>query len=700
VKEGDYSAMNKNDLYEAVFREILHEVHVWQIVRDDEGRIKTWRLVDANPCALKNWGKTLAEVHGKTTDEIFPGVGATDAFMPIVEKIFREGKPYFWETYFEGTDQTLQMSSIPLDDLFISTGVDVSHIRRSERALTDSQQRLAIATGAAHIGIWEYDINSRQLIWDESMYQIYGVPTSRTALALATWQKCLHKEDVKEVTQALEMSIKNERDFKSEFRIIDQQTGQTKYILADAVFRKATNGESDKMIGVNIDISESKLAEQQIEVLAYFDTLTGLPNRSMIEDRLYQSIALSERTHNYSALLIIDIDDFQKINDTKGHAVGDELLTALANRVRKEIRKEDTFGRFGGDAFVIILNNLDKNINASLQFSEHFAQKVCDIISAPFELSAGEQTISASFGISLFKNEQSLNEILRQADLAMHNAKEPDRNRIQFYDPQMQRLFLDRVEIENELLTAINEGQIELHYQIQMNDSGRVRGAEALARWQHPEKGAIPPSTFIPVAEETGKIKELGAWIFRTACQDLKEQIQEHVDDDFVLSVNVSGFQIFDDDFVPTIQGHISKSGVRASQLKIEITESVIIHDSETIYEKMLALKNIGVKFSLDDFGTGFSSLINLKRLPIDELKIDRSFVQDILSAPSGAAIARSIIALAKSLDLDVIAEGVEESDQRDALKDMGCTSYQGYFFSKPLPLPDFLALVKEKSGR
>jgi diguanylate cyclase (GGDEF)-like protein/PAS domain S-box-containing protein len=692
--------MNKYYLYEAVFREILHEVHVWQLVRDDEGRIKTWRLLDANPCALKNWGATLVEVQGKTTDEIFPGASATEAFMPIVEKIFREGKPYFWETYFEGTDQTLQMSSIPLDDLFISTGIDVSYIRRSERALTEAQQRLAIATGAAHIGIWEYDINSQQLIWDDSMHQIYGLSTSTKELAFDTWRRSLHKDDVNEVTQALDLSITNEREFKSEFRIIDRETGRTKHILADAVFKKGKDGESAKMIGVNIDISDRKLAEQKIEVLSYFDTLTGLPNRSMIEDRLYQSIALNERTHNYSALLIIDIDDFKKINDIKGHAVGDELLTALANRVRKEIRKADTFGRFVGDAFVIILNNLDQNIKASLSFAEHFAHKVSDLISTPFELATGRQPITASFGISLFKNELSPIEILRQADLAMHKAKESDRNRIQFYDPQMQKLFLDQVEIENELLTAINEGQIELHYQIQMNDNGRVRGAESLARWQHPEKGIIPPSTFIPVAEETGKIKELGAWIFRKACHDLKEHIQQHVDDDFVLSVNVSGFQIFDNDFVETIQGQIIKSGASASQLKIEITESVIIHDSETIYQRMLALKDIGLKFSLDDFGTGFSSLINLKRLPIDELKIDRSFVQDILSAPSGAAIARSIIALAKSLDLDVIAEGVEESDQRDALKDMGCTSYQGYFFSKPLPLPDFLALVKEKSGR
>ncbi|MDV3502742.1 putative bifunctional diguanylate cyclase/phosphodiesterase [Marinobacter sp. M-5] len=692
--------MNQNYLYEAVFREILHEVHIWQLVRDDTGRIKTWRLLDANPCALRNWGKTLAEVRGKTTDEIFPGVGATEMFLPIVEKIFREGKPYFWETYFEGTDQTLQMSSIPLDDLFISTGIDVSYIRRSERALTESQQRLAIATGAAHIGIWEYNINSRQLVWDDSMYQIYGLSASTKELAFETWQQSLHQEDVKEVTQAMEHSITNERDFKSEFRVIDRETGRTKHILADAVFRKGSNGESDKMIGVNIDISDRRRAEQRIEVLSYFDTLTGLPNRSMIEDRLNQSIALSERTQNYSSLLIIDIDNFQKINDMKGHAVGDELLKALANRVKKEIRKADTFGRFGGDAFVIILNNLDKNIKASLKFSEHFAQKVCDIISAPFELSEGRQTINVSFGISLFKNEPSPHEILRQADLAMHKAKESDRNRIQFYDPQMQKLFLDRVEIENELLAAINEGQIELHYQIQINDSGRVRGAEALARWQHPEKGTIPPSTFIPVAEETGMIKELGAWIFKTACHDLKEQIQQHVDDDFVLAVNVSGFQIFDEDFVEAIQSHIIKSGAPASQLKIEITESVIIHDSETMHKKMLALKDIGLKFSLDDFGTGFSSLVNLKRLPIDELKIDRSFIQDILSAPNSTAIARSVIALAESLDLDVIAEGVEESRQRDLLKEMGCTAYQGYFFSKPLPLLDFLALVKERTGR
>lgn len=689
--------MTPTSLYETVFNEILHEVHIWELVRDDKGTIKTWRLLNANSSALRNWGKTLAEVQGKTTDEIFPGVDATASFMPIIEKIFREGKPYSWEVFFEGTDQTLQMTSIPLGEVFISTGVDVTQFRRSERDLKISQHRLAIATEAAHIGIWEYDLTSQLLIWDNGMYKIYGIPLSRREQPFTVWQNCIHQDDREKATYEIEAAIKKEADFKSEFRITCQKTGTVKYILADAVFRKGVGEEPDKLVGVNIDISERKKAEQEIEILAYFDTLTGLPNRSMIEDRLSQSVALSERTNSYSALLFIDVDNFKKINDTAGHAVGDELIKAFADRICKEIRKADTFGRFGGDEFVIILNNLDEDLNASIQFSDQFAEKVIGLISEPFLLSTGQQAITASFGICLFRSDASPSDILRQADFAMYRAKESGRNCIHFYDPDMQQRFQARVEIENDLFMAIHRGEIEVFYQIQMCEGGKIRGAEALARWKHPTKGYIPPAEFIPVAEDTGKIKELGALIFTQACRDFKNHIQQHADSDFVIAINVSAVQIFDSTFTETIQEQIRRSDVLPSQIKIELTESAIVDDPENTCKKMLALRNSGLQFALDDFGTGYSNLTILKRLPIDELKIDHSFVRDILSDPSSSAIAKSVIVLAESMGLKVIAEGVEDYSQKHALNDMGCSTYQGFLFSKPLPLRDFISLLKEK---
>lgn len=684
-----------NRLYENVFHLILQEVHVWQLEKDDNGGIKTWRLLNANPAALKKWGKSFAEVKGKTTDEIFTGVDATRTFMPIVEKIFREKKPHSWEVYFDGTDQTLQMSSIPIGDVFISTGVDVSYIRRSERELKISKERLSIATETAHVGIWEYDLSSRKLIWDNSMYRIYGVPNSTTELPFNTWKNGVHQSDRAKANLDLEKSVKNESDFVSEFRIVCQETGKIKNIHAHAVFKKGTGDDSDKLIGVNIDISDRKRAQQEIEILAYFDTLTQLPNRSMIEDRLCQSIAFSERTKTYSALVFIDVDNFKKINDTAGHAVGDELLSAFAKRVKNEIRKTDTFGRFGGDEFIIILNNLDKHLNTANQLSDQFAHKIVELIREPFVLSTGSETITASFGITLFKSGMSSGDILREADFAMYKAKESGRNRIHFYDPIMQKLFLERVQIENDLLNALRAGQIEVYYQLQVHGDGRIRGAEALARWNHPTKGFISPVKFISIAEDSGKIKELGSWIFTRACSDLKNHIQPYVDNEFVISINVSSIQIFEQDFTDTILEHIEQTGISPSQVKIEITESAIIDRPEDIHEKMLTLKKYGVRFSLDDFGTGYSSLTCLKNLLIDELKIDRSFVSDILLDRNSAAIAKSVIILAQSMGLEVVAEGIEENTQKKAIEEMGCNAFQGYLFSKPLHLNDFISLIR-----
>ncbi|TGN40282.1 sensor domain-containing protein [Marinobacter confluentis] len=693
---GRSNAFDPNRLYETVFYQILQEVHIWQLEKDANGAIQTWRLLNANPAALKNWGKSLNEVKGKTTDEIFPGVEATRAFMPIVEKIFTEKQPHSWEVNFAGTDQTLQMTSVPVDDdVFISTGVDVSHIRRSEKELKISQERLSIATEAAHIGIWEYDLLSQKLIWDTSMYQIYGVPISTPDLPLTIWENGLHQDDRKRINYDLEKSVKTGNDFDSEFRIICQKTRQIKHIHAHAVFKEGGADDSDKLIGVNIDISDRKQAQQEVELLAYFDPLTELPNRTMISDRLNQSLALSERTQTYSALLFIDVDNFKKINDTAGHAVGDELLTEFARRVKDKIRKADTLGRFGGDEFVIILNSLSGNLKTAIYLSDQFAHKVVELIREPFAISTGPETITASFGITLFKGGISAGDVLREADFAMYKAKESGRNQIHFYNPDMQRLFLERVQIENDLLTAINAGQIEVHYQLQVHEDGTIRGAEALARWRHPTKGFISPDQFIGIAEDSGQIQELGSWIFIKACSDLKDQIQPYVDPEFVMAINVSSLQIFEKEFTDTIQQQIETTGVNPSQVKIEITESAIIDGPEDIHEKMLTLKALGVRFSLDDFGTGYSSLTSLKNLPIDELKIDRSFVHDVLLDRNSSAIAKSVIVLAQSLGLEVVAEGIETNSQMTALKDMGCHAFQGYLFSKPLPLDDFLSIIK-----
>ena len=695
----DFSDSNQI-FYKTLFDHMLYEVHVWKLVRDKNGDIKTWKLIDANPAALNNWGKVLEEVKGCLTDVIFPNSEATATFMPVVKKIFSDKRPYVWENYFPGTGQILHMISIPIGEAFISCGIDVTDIKKIESKIVMTQHRLSIATEAAKIGIWEYNLESQSIVWDESMHKIYGVMPSEPVLPFNSWSDGVHKDDIDQATHDLEQAIARKADFNSEFRIVRRDSGQVRHIVARAAFHPGINGESDRLIGANIDITDRKNAEQEIEVLAYFDTLTGLPNRSMINDQLSKSIAMCGRTLKRNALIFIDLDHFKHVNDTAGHAVGDELLVALSSRIKLIVRRGDTFGRFGGDEFVIILNNLDQRETIAAKSAKEFSLKVIDLIKEPFQLSTGSYSTTASFGITLYKEDAQPNDVLRQADLAMYKAKDSGRNTAHFFDPEMQKIIIERVELERDLVRGIDNNDFEVFYQVQVNDSGGFKGAEALLRWKHPVKGYISPAVFIPIAEDSGFIRKLGRWIFRKVCGDLKGAIGNLVQDTFVLSINVSAIQIYDDNFVEMIRGDIEKSQVLPSQIKLELTESALFRESDLSLQVLLKLKEINIKLSLDDFGTGYSSLTRLKELPIDELKIDQSFVQDIVSNANSAAIAKSVIALADSLGLQVIAEGVEYSGQQEMLREMGCRAYQGFFYSRPLPLKEFIALIEGSAGQ
>lgn len=686
-----------HDFYRTLFEHMLYEVHVWQLVRGKNGEIETWTLIDANPSALVNWGRKLEDVIGLCTDDIFPGVAATETFMPIVEKIFLEKKPYVWEHYFPGTGQILHMISIPMGDAFISCGIDVTDIKQVESKIVTTQRRLAIATEVARVGVWEYNLESQSIVWDDSMFRIYGLSPSESALPYQTWASSVHEDDIVRATHDLERAIAKKGEFNSEFRIVRRDNAQVRYILARAAFYHGKEGESDRLIGANIDITERKESEQQIEKLAYFDVLTGLPNRSMINEQLSESIELGGRTHKHNALIFVDLDNFKHVNDTAGHAVGDELLVTLASRIKNVIRRGDTFGRFGGDEFVIILNNLSEHETLAARSAKAFSLKIIQLLKEPMELSTGFYSITASLGITLFRENAEPSDVLRQADLAMYKAKWAGRNTTHFFDPEMQKHIVERVELERDLVVGIRNNNFEVFYQTQVDEFGGMKGAEALLRWNHPTKGYISPATFIPVAEDSGLIREIGRWVFRQVCDDLKTKIGKLVDDTFVISINVSAIQLYDDDFLDLIRHDIEASEISASKIKFELTESALFKDSDLSLQVMLKLKELNFQLSLDDFGTGYSSLSRLKELPIDELKIDRSFVQDILTNSDSAAIARSIIALADSLGLEVIAEGVESAAQMEKLRKKGCRAYQGFLFSQALPLDQFLAFIEAR---
>jgi len=450
-------------------------------------------------------------------------------------------------------------------------------------------------------------------------------------------------------------------------------------------------------VGTHHDITERKIAEERIKELAFFDALTRLPNRTLLLDRLTQAITVSARTGACGALLFIDLDHFKTLNDTLGHDKGDLLLQQVAQRLAASVRDGDTVARVGGDEFVVVLGSLHDTWQEAASQTEAVGEKILAVLGKLYQLDEIDYRSTASIGATVFSGYQTpIDELLKQADLAMYKSKELGRNALCFFGPAMQTVVVERAELEAGLRKAIESNQFLLHYQAQVIDGDRVLGAEALVRWQHPQRGLVSPADFIHLAEETGLILALGNWVLENACAQLALWAIRPDMAHLTIAVNVSAQQFREPDFVDKVLTVISRTGANPNRLKLELTESVLVDNVQDIIEKMVALKARGVVFSLDDFGIGYSSLSYLKRLPLDQLKIDQSFVRDVLVDPNDAAIARTIVALAKSLGLGVIAEGVETEAQRDFLASAGCHAYQGFYFCRPLPIEDF----EEFAGR
>jgi diguanylate cyclase (GGDEF)-like protein/PAS domain S-box-containing protein len=436
--------------------------------------------------------------------------------------------------------------------------------------------------------------------------------------------------------------------------------------------------------------------QERLNYLAFYDPLTRLPNRRLLMDRLQQAMITSARTSREGALLLIDLDNFKTLNDTLGHQVGDLLLQQIAKRLETSVRDGDTVARLGGDEFVVILENLSEHTFEAAAQTEELGEKILAALKQPYQFATHEQQSTASIGATLFNDKhQASNELLKQADIAMYQAKKAGRNALRFFDPQMQASINARASLESELRKALQQQQFQLHYQIQVDSEHRPFGAEVLIRWEHPERGMVSPMEFIPVAEETGLILPIGKWVLDNACAQIRAWQQHPLTQELSLAVNVSARQFRQPDFVAHLEAALEHHGIMPRRLKLELTESMLLEDIEQIIVTMNALKAIGVQFSLDDFGTGYSSLQYLKRLPLDQIKIDQSFVRDIVTDSSDRAIVRTIIAMAKGLSISVIAEGVETEEQRQCLLNMGCKHFQGYLFSKPVPIEQFEAQIK-----
>lgn len=628
-----------------------------------------------------------------------PSVGATRFFfggvllLPMVH-ILLQDNPYRLQIaaglaiYF---GILLQYSHVAMQQL-------VSDIQSTVRNETLAD-RLRLALGAARQDWFDLHLPTGAMITSAEHVKPMERSASEFQLSLQVWLSSIHPDDRPAVQLVLETPMSADETAESEYRIRVQHELWTWIRSVWRVVERDVAGKAVRIIGIHTDISQRKVAEEQIHKLAYYDHLTQLPNRRFLNVRLQQALASAARYKRSGALMLLDMDNFKALNDSMGHDIGDQLLVEVGVRLQSCVREVDTVARLGGDEFVVVLEDIEKGGQVAAH-AESIAAKILHAMSQPYVLDLGAvaglpQTYSyhctASVGIALFgESTSSVDELMKRADTAMYQAKAMGRNKLCFFDPQMQAEVNARATLDNELRDAVRESQFFLHYQPQVNGDGGVTGVEALVRWRHPTRGLVSPAEFIPMAEATGLIQSIGDWVLETACTQLVLWESRPEMAHLTLAVNVSAVQFRSQDFTDHVLTIIERTGANPKKIKLEITESLLLNDVEDIIAKMLALKSRGVGFSLDDFGTGYSSLAYLKRLPLDQLKIDKSFIRDVLTDVNDAAIARTIVALAHSLGLNVIAEGVETEAQSQFLTASGCHDFQGYYFGRPMPIDQF----------
>ncbi|MDX9839359.1 MAG: EAL domain-containing protein, partial [Azoarcus sp.] len=449
-------------------------------------------------------------------------------------------------------------------------------------------------------------------------------------------------------------------------------------------------GKPLRHYGTALDITERKLAEDRIRNLAYFDSLTGLPNRRLLMDRLSQALSASKRSGEYGALIMLDLDRFKDLNDTQGHDVGDLLLIEVARRLTAHVRHEDTVSRLGGDEYIVIAEALGADESSAALEAGLIAEQCRRGLGEAFSLACADTSFhgTTSIGITLFKgNDLTLDVLFKQADVALYQAKKAGRNTVRFFNSDMQSAIDSRIKMESALRRGLHDDEFRLHFQPLVDHGGQRIGAEALLRWFPHGADPVSPAHFIPLAEDTGLILPIGDWVLKKACEQLKRWGSDARTQDLTISVNVSARQFHQPNFVEQVIEEVRQAGVSPSRLKLELTESVVLERVDEVVARMQRLKSEGITFSLDDFGTGYSSLSYLKRLPLDQIKIDQSFIRDIISDRNDAAIVRAILAIGQSLGITVIAEGVETEAQRDLLLEYGCVYFQGYLFGRPVPM-------------
>ncbi len=655
-----------------------------------DGLIESW-----NPGAERLFGYTAAQVIGQSARILTPKERWNEE-PEILERIRNGEKIDHFETVRRCQDGRLIDISTTISPILSDEGkvVGASVIARdiTARKFTENQLlKLSLAVEQSPESIVITNLKAEIEYVNEAFVRTTGYSRED---AIGKNPRILQSGATPQETFiALWDAMAHERPWKGELH--NQRKDGSPYLELAAISPiRQPDGRITHYLAVKQDITEIKAAEEEINSLAFYDPLTRLPNRRLLLDRLKQALTASARNGNYGALLLIDLDHFKTLNDTMGHDVGDLLLKQVAHRITLCVRDGDTVARFGGDEFLVILVGLSSKEKDAGTATESVSGKILASFKQTHQLGSLVHHSTASIGVTLFKGDAaSVDDLIKQADLAMYKAKSVGRNLVRFFDPTLESAVKERAALERDLREAVSQNQFRLYYQAQVVETGRVIGAEVLVRWQHPTRGIVSPGEFISLVEETGLILPLGRWVLETACTQLSLWAHRPDRAHLTIAVNVSARQFHQDNFVDQVMAVLKSTGANPQRLKLELTESLLVLNVDTIIEKMLALKALGVTFSLDDFGTGYSSLSYLKRLPLDQLKIDQSFVRDILIDSDDATIAKMIIELAGSLGLEVIAEGVETQGQRDFLAAQGCRVYQGYLFSRPLPLAGFEAL-------
>jgi diguanylate cyclase (GGDEF)-like protein/PAS domain S-box-containing protein len=629
-------------------------------------------------------------------NHLFRRIDRSDMQRLIGDAIASVRAGTLWQSEFlmrplQGEPRWLLINAAPdvqPDDsvLWFGAITDITSQKEALDRLQESEARFRSLTELSSDWYWEQDAGFRFVRFDGSPKNASALPT-QDYLGKTPWEFDARgvSEEAWSRHRAQIEAHEVFHDFETQRRRAD---GSWMWITLNGAPMFDALGEFKGYRGTGRDISARKQAEAEIERLAFFDALTGLPNRRMLMDRLKQAMDYSARHITHGALLFIDLDNFKILNDTLGHHIGDELLKQVSQRLLSCVRSVDTVARLGGDEFVVMLEDIGEVPSDAAALAEAIGRKVLVALNQEYVLGGQRHHSSPSIGITLlFQHLHTLDELLKRADLAMYQAKGAGRNTLRFFDPEMQAAATARAGMEKDLRIALQNDGFALYYQPVVDAQSRVTGVEALLRWLHPQRGLISPAQFIPVAEQSGLILELGHWVLEVACAQLVAWSAQPATSDLTMAVNVSARQFRHPDFCSQVLGLLKSTGANPHRLKLELTESLLLSDVEDAVQKMGELRAVGVGFSLDDFGTGYSSLSYLKRLPLDQLKIDQSFVRDVLIDPNDAAIARTILTLAHSLDLGVVAEGVESEGQRQFLLQNGCKSFQGYLFGRPVPL-------------